>query len=73
MEPPPTRKGRNVIVVRAPETVDAADSASMAFIAPPPNFHARMSVFYIDNIDTVGQTFRVGACCVPSPASRTTS
>ena len=59
VEPPPTRKGRNVIVVRAPETVDAADSASMAFIAPPLTFHARMSVFYIDNIDTVGQTFRV--------------
>ena len=32
-----------------------------AFIAPPLRFHARMSVFSIDSIDTVAQTFRASS------------
>ena len=51
----PTRKGENLCVVSSNE------GAPRAFIAPPLYFHARMSVFNIDSIDTVAQSFRANS------------
>ena len=55
VEPPPGLARRaNMIVL---ENGDIGRNP-IAFIAPPLRFHARMTVFSIDSIDTVAQTFR---------------
>ena len=57
VEAPPTRSGRNLIVGRPPATVDLT-AQTIACMAPPLTFYAQKSVFGIDQIDTIGQTFR---------------
>ena len=56
VRPPPSR-GNNLSALWWDDSASNAGDAT-AFIAPPLLFHARMSVFSIDSIDTVAQTFR---------------
>tara|TARA_B110001452_G_scaffold228694_1_gene204252 strand:- start:206 stop:1702 length:1497 start_codon:yes stop_codon:yes gene_type:complete len=59
VRPPPARN-RNMSTLWWEAGAKQVGEAT-AFIAPPLLFHARMSVFSIDSIDTVAQTFRASS------------
>lgn len=59
VRPPPARD-RNMSTLWWEAGAKQVGEAT-AFIAPPLLFHARMSVFSIDSIDTVAQTFRASS------------
>jgi hypothetical protein len=59
VRPPPARN-RNMSTLWWQAGAKQVGEAT-AFIAPPLLFHARMSVFSIDSIDTVAQTFKASS------------